>query len=163
MIALFTDYADYLGVVVGLILLIVSSLFLPGKIRLHVLTAGLSLIAYRTFQIYSNKKKLAEADIEREELRGIHEELKVRMKGMQDETEDLRERKIEIENELIDLKNQKEALTSSTEEHLNQKKELDQRTEKLLNETPVVVDKRKSQLEALRAISEFNRKISNDN
>ena len=153
-------YSDYIGVAIGLLLLIISSFFLPAKIRVHVLTAGLTLIAFRTFQIYSNKKKLKAADKERENLRDQHQELQERMAERQIETEKLRSRKIEIENELKAVQQEKQALKKETAADKKTKKELDQRVKKLLNESEEVVAQRNSQLEALRAIAAFNRKLA---
>jgi chromosome segregation ATPase len=151
-------YSDYIGVAIGLVLLIISTIFLPAKIRFHVLTAGVTLILFRTFQIYSNKKKLKAADEERKNLRDQHQELQERLAEGQRETEKLRSRKVEIENQLIAVQQEKKALKKDTDVDKKTKKELDQRAKELLNESEEVVAKRNSQLEALRAIAAFNRK-----
>jgi chromosome segregation ATPase len=152
-------YSDYIGVAIGLLMLIISSIFLPSRIRAHVLTAGLTLIAFRTFQIYSNKRKLKAADEEREKLRDQHRELQKRLAERQHETENLRSRKVEIEQELKVVRQEKKALKKDTVADKKAKKELDQRAKKLLNESEEVVAQRNSQLEALRAIAAFNRKL----
>ena len=153
-------YSDYIGVAIGLVMLIVSCIFLPAKIRAHVLTAGLTLIAYRTFQIYSNKKKLKAADEERNKLRGQHQELQDRLAERQRETENLRSRKFEIEKELLAVQLEKKALKKDTAVDKKTKEKLDQRAKNLLIESEEVVTQRNSQLEALRAIAAFNRKLA---
>ena len=155
-------YSDYIGVAIGLLLLIISSIFLPAKIRAHVLTAGLTLIAFRAYQIHSNKKKLKAADEERENLRDQHQELQDRLVERQRETENLRSRKIEIEKELKAVQLEKKALKKDTDADKKTKKELDQRAKKLLIESEEVIAQRNSQLEALRAIAAFNRKLAQD-
>jgi len=156
------QYSDYFGVAIGLVILIVSSFFLPARIRSHVLTAGLTLIVFRVYQIYTNGKKLEKADKDRDKLRDQHTDLKARLVSMQHETKKLGTRKQEIEKELITLQQQKQLLDKATDADIETKKALDQRTTELLNESKEVVDQRKSQLEALRAVAAFNRKLASN-
>lgn len=78
-IAKIIEYKDYFGAVVGLIILLISVFFLPSNVRWYVLSAGLGVFVYRVFQITINKKRLAEADAQRKQLRAEREGLKTEL------------------------------------------------------------------------------------
>lgn len=152
--------ADYGGVVLGLILLIVATTFLPKKIRMYVLTAGITLLIYRTYQIYSARKELAEADATREKLRAEGKELQDRLADMQKEADELREQKIQIEAERDRLKKESEALDTSSNTALAQKKKLDKQADKLLKEGQDMQARRDEQIDALNSAAELAKKFA---
>lgn len=161
MFELYSQYSDYLGVVIGLIALIIACLLLPAKIRGHVLTAGLSLAALRIYQIYSNQKKLKEADQQWQKLQQDHQQLKGRLSTLQNETESIREQKIKIEQTLDHLEAEKKRLELSSDQDLQRKQQLDQQVALLNNESEQLASQRQKNISALRAIAAFNRQVTN--
>ncbi|WP_416304830.1 hypothetical protein [Neptunicella sp. SCSIO 80796] len=157
-----SHYSDYLGVAIGFVALIIASFLLPAKIRTHVLTAGVSLLIFRTYQLYSNNKKLKRADQEWQKLQANHNELKQRLLSLQQETEAIRAKKVEIEQDLNSLKAEKKRLELSADQDLQRKQQLDERIMVLTHESDDVMLKRQKNIEALRAIAAFNRQITNE-
>lgn len=117
--------ADYSGVILGAVLLAIGSMFIPGSARKYVLTAGIALILFRTFQIYTNRKRLQAADARREELREEVRRLNESLDGLREETETLRKEKARLRARQRELEAERDALDAATDETLSQRNELD--------------------------------------
>lgn len=125
---------DYLGVIVGFVLLIIACWFLPAKVRWYVLTAGLAIIAYRVFQIAMNKKRLAEADARRKELRGQHEQLKGQLKTTKSEL-------VQLNKELDEVRVQRAKLAQEANDLAQTSGALDAQRDNLNNRLQGIVTK----------------------
>lgn len=117
--------ADYSGVILGAVLLGVGSIFIPGEARKYVLTAGIALILFRSWQIYTNRKRLQEADAQREALREEVRRLNESLNGLREETEPLRREKARLRERQRELEAERDALDADTDETLRQREDLD--------------------------------------
>ena len=106
---------DYLGVIVGALILLVSTFYLPSKIRGYVLTGGLAVLIYRTWQIYTTRGKLEKLDKERDELREQHKLLSQRADALAAEQIKLREEKDALLKKVSELKKEKAALDQNSD------------------------------------------------
>lgn len=140
---------DYGGLVIGFVILLLSTLFLPAKIRWYVLTAGIALIAFRGFQIYNARKKLAEADAEREKLRAEHTTLLQQLNTLQAKTEELRKQKVDIEAQRDRLREESRQLDAASDANLARKQALDARADELLMKSEQLQATRDQQIDAL--------------
>lgn len=117
--------ADYSGVILGAVLLGIGSIFIPGEARKYVLTAGIALILFRSWQIYTNRKRLQEADAKREELRDEVRRLNESLDGLREETQTLRQEKARLRARQRELEAERDALDAATDETLRERTELD--------------------------------------
>ena len=152
---------DYGGLVIGFALLVLASFFLPAKIRLYVLTAGLTLIIFRAWQIYNGRKQLKEADAEREILRDKHQELQQWIEKLRQENDKLHSENESIKKERDRLRQESEMLDETTEENLQKKEELDKKTAQLLQESKQNETTRSKQLSAIEKALALKRQFSN--
>lgn len=157
----FTFIYDYGGLLIGLVLLVVASLFLPSKIRLYVLTAGLTLFIFRAWQIYNGRKQLKEADAEREILRDKHQDLQQWIETLQLENEKLHNENENIKKEHDRLRQESEVLDETTEENIRKKNELNKKTEQLLQDSEKNESVRAKQLSAIEKAIALKRQYSN--
>jgi chromosome segregation ATPase len=152
--------SDYGGVMIGLVLLLVATHFLPGKIRMYVLTAGIALLIYRIWQIYSARKELAEADNMREQLRAEGNKLKAQLADLEKEAASLRDKKVEIELERDRLKQASAALDTSSSAALEEKRKLDAAAEALLQQGQDLHARSERQKQALDSAAELAAKYA---
>jgi len=151
---------DYGGLVIGFIILMVSTFLLPAKIRWYVLTAGLTLIVFRAYQIFDTRKKLKEADAERENLREKHGELEDWLEKLRTENQVLRVEKAGIESERDRLRKESGQLNDTAEANRERKRQLDAESDKLLQQSKAVQDKRDQQISAIDRAIELKRKFA---
>lgn len=152
---------DYGGLVIGFVLLVLASFFLPAKIRLYVLTAGVTLLIFRAWQIYNGRKQLKEADAEREILRSKHQDLQQWIEKLQLENEKLHNENESIKKEHDRLRQESEVLDETTEENTRKKNELDKKAEQLLRESEQNESVRAKQLSAIEKALALKRQYSN--
>lgn len=79
------DLRDYWELIVGAAFLVAAARVLPGRMRWYVLTIGLAFLGYEAYLRVRNRKALAEADAEREQLRGKAAELDRVRKALEQE------------------------------------------------------------------------------
>ena len=151
---------DYGGLVIGFAILLLSTQFLPAKIRWYVLTAGLALIVFRGYQIYSARKKLAEADAERETLRAEHKILLQQLDTLQAKTEELRKQKVDIEAQRDRLREESRQLDAASDANLARKQALDARADELLKEGERLQASRDQQIDALTQAARLAKKYA---
>jgi prefoldin subunit 5 len=101
------------GILIGLALLIVASGYLPKKVRLHVLTGGISIALYQIGKNYYFRQKWKEAEDERIRLKEEKKALEAQGKEMLNELEQLRQRSDALHEEIAAVKQEKEALRAS--------------------------------------------------
>ncbi|MBN1480801.1 hypothetical protein JXA70_11050 [candidate division KSB1 bacterium] len=123
---------DFGGLIVGVLLLIVASMVLPGKVRVYVLTAGLAVIAYEAYQRITNKKRMQEADRERERLQQRAGELEQRGKELAAKVEELNKKLSGMQAEKEKLDQQAGALNARGAELAKEKDRLERETEAVL-------------------------------
>lgn len=80
---------DYADLAIGLALVLAAAAVLPGRMRAYVLTAGLAVIAVEGYLRVRNRRALAEADKQRDELRVRAGQLDKRREGLEKEVADL--------------------------------------------------------------------------
>lgn len=98
------------GIVIGLILLIIASGYLPKKVRVHVLTGGISIAIYQIGKNYYFRQKWKEAEQERIRLKEEKQALEQQGKEMLQELEQLKQRSRELNDEIAKVKAEKERL-----------------------------------------------------
>lgn len=152
---------DYGGLIIGLVLLVLASFFLPAKIRLYVLTAGVTLLIFRAWQIYNGRKQLREADAEREILRDKHRDLQQWIEKLQLENEKLHNENESIKKERDRLRQESQILDDTAEENIRKKEELDKKAEQLLQESREKEAARSKQLSAIEKALALKRQFSN--
>lgn len=120
---------DFGGLVVATVLLFAAASVLPKNIKKYVLVAGLAVIGFEAWMRFRNKKLLAEADAEREELRGravvLNErsdalqkkvaELNLQLEAMREQKQNLDEKKSFLDEKGMDLSNEKKQLDEESE------------------------------------------------
>ena len=143
---------DYAGLIVGAILLILASAVLPGRVRWYVLTAGLAVIAYEGYQRYTNRKRLAEADAEREKLRQRAESLDKERLKLGGEVNELSEKLATLEETKLDLDNQLDGLIGEGEALSQKRQDLEQQMNELLATNAAVVSRIDSRQDALATV-----------
>lgn len=111
MMQILTFLQDYGGVLIGLGFLAVVVYLLPARVRWYVASAGLAVLAFRTWQIYSSKKKFAEWDKQHRELTDAFDELKAERDRLASELEPLREKQKELEQRQAELQTRRDQLT----------------------------------------------------
>ena len=152
--------ADYGGLVIGAFVLLLATYFLPQNIRWHVLTAGVALLVFRGYQIYSSRQKLKLADAEREKLRAERNQLEDWLGTLQKQSQELQQQKLEIEEKGNQLKQESQSLDISSEEALKRKAELDQQAEQLLQQSQQLKQDRDEQLSAIELALKLNKQLS---
>ncbi|MCG8312244.1 MAG: hypothetical protein MI976_03425 [Pseudomonadales bacterium] len=151
---------NYGGLVIAFVLLLIATYFLPAKVRWYVMTAGITLIAYRAYQTYSANKKLAEADAERDKLRAKHQELEEMLKTLRKQNEDLRNEKSEIEATRLRLQEKSQAIDTSTDALLEEKNQLDEEVDTLLKNSETLEAERLKNLSAIDRAVELGRQFA---
>ena len=151
---------NYGGLVIAFVLLLIATYFLPAKVLWYVMTAGLTLIAYRAYQTYSANKKLAEADAEREKLRTKHQELEGMLKTLREQNENLRRDKSDIEAARQRLLEKSQTIDTSTDALLEEKQQLDDEVEKLLQSGNELEAQRQKNLSAIDRAVELGRQFA---
>ena len=151
---------DYGGLLIGFALLVVASLFLPAKIRPYVLTAGLTLIVFRAWQIFNARKKLEEADAQREVLRENHKELQKLLETLRQESDKLQSESEKIKEERDRLRQESAQLDAAGGANIRKKAELDKKVELLLQESKAKEAARATQLSAIEKALALKRQFS---
>ncbi len=98
------------GILIGLGLLFAASGYLPQKVRVHVLTGGISIALYQIGKNYYFRQKWKEAEAERERLKKEKKALENQGKEMLQELDQLKSRSQELNREISDVKAEKERL-----------------------------------------------------
>lgn len=143
---------DYAGLIVGAVLLILASSVLPGKVRWYVLTAGLAVIAWEGYQRYTNRKRLAEADAERHQLRERFKSMEKERLALAEEVGKLSEELESIEERKLQLDDDLEGLIGEGDELARKREELEQEVSQLLEKNAAVVAQIDSRQDALATI-----------
>lgn len=125
---------DFGGLIVGALLLVGASMVLPRKVRVYVLTAGVAVIAYEAYLRVTNKRRLREADQERESLRARADVLEQRGHELAAKVEELNKKLVGMQAEKEKLDQQAGALNTRGEELARKKEQLDRETETLLKD-----------------------------
>lgn len=133
------------GLLIGLALLIVASFYLPKKVRIHVLTAGISIILYQIGKNYYFRKQYAETEEERIRLKAEKAELEAQGKTLLEELTGLKEQSRALDKEIADLREEKERLRSSDnfdpnefDDRINTLREESQTLEEKIRGLPVI-------------------------
>jgi chromosome segregation ATPase len=124
---------DYAGVIAGFVILVAASFLLPRKARTYVLTGGLAIIAFRTFQIFTNRKKLQAADAERERLRTEAKRLDNELDDIREQHASLRSRLSEEQQNLEELRRERAALDERAAATVDEVEALNAKTEAALS------------------------------
>lgn len=152
---------DYGGLVIGFVILVFASFFLlPVKVRWHVLFAGSTLVVFRAYQIYDSRKKLKQADAERNKLRAEHDELESWMKKLEAENERLRAEKKEIEAERNRLRLESERVNAEAEVNITKKQALDKQANEILERHEQNRNARQTQLSAIEKALQLQRQLA---
>lgn len=151
-----------LGLVVGLALVLVATWILPTRVRWYVLTAGLAVVAFRTYQVISANKRLREADEERERLRGELDDLGKQRKQMTEELQKLNNELNEIKTKQNKLAQRAKKLAATGNSIAAEKAQLDSDMEELKKEDQALmedIDSRESALALFNQAEEAYREL----
>ena len=151
-----------LGLVVGFFLVLAATWVLPARVRWYVLTAGLAVVAFRTYQVISANKRLREADEERKRLRGDLDDLDKQRKQMAKELQDLNNELNEIKTKQSELARQAEELAADGDSLAAEKAQLDSETQELANKDRALmeeIDSRESALSLFNQAEEAYREL----
>ncbi|MDH5179473.1 MAG: hypothetical protein OEY07_07385 [Gammaproteobacteria bacterium] len=132
--------SDYAGLVVGLVVLLLATSVLPGKIRWYVLTAGLAIIGYEFYVRMRNRKALAAADKARKELLARFEALEKHRKELAETVVKLNQKAAELSEKNARLELEKQTLAQQGGDIAVKKAELDNKSTALLDEAGAVVN-----------------------
>lgn len=111
------------GLFIGLGFVIVATYLLPARVRWYVFTAGIAVVAFRTYQLAWAKKQLKKLDNERDslkkqlqelrekssELEKKHKELLSEKEGIENKRDDMKMKSRELDDKMSDLDANKEA------------------------------------------------------
>lgn len=140
---------DNLGLVIGLALVIVATALLPSRIRWYVLTAGLAVVAFRTYQLISANKRLREADEERERLRGELDDLSEQRNKMKKDLQNMNDELNKIKTRQNKLGLRAKELASTGDNLAAEKAQLDNDIEELKKEDQALMEEINSRESAL--------------
>ena len=143
---------DFGGLAVGAVLLVVASFLLPPKARCFVLTAGFAILFYEGIQQVRNRKRLEEADKEREVLRDKANELDAeraalakRVAELSEQLVVIKERKVKLDNSAMDMEKRGKTISEK-------KRKLDKEKEILTKENNELLEESESSEGALAQI-----------
>jgi septal ring factor EnvC (AmiA/AmiB activator) len=129
--SIYNFFTNYGGVVIGVAFLILGSMVLPSGVRKYVLTAGIAIAIFRTFQIANGNKRTAKADAERKRLKGELEKLTAQVNLSSEKQDELNKRAAKIKQDQEDLKAKAAALESASDAASEQKEKLDKETREM--------------------------------
>lgn len=144
---MFSNFMDYLGLLIGLGFVILATVFLPARVRWYVFTAGIAVVAFRAYQLWWARGRIQKLDQERKKLQGDlqglrsqHAELEKLHQQLTSELEVVRQQRDE-------LVKQREALDENAANFKAETKRLDseletqqQKAKKLREDTQPLVD-----------------------
>jgi len=148
------DVKDYAGVIVGAFVLAASVFYLPARIRWYVAAAGISVLVFRTWQIFTNKKRLQEADAKWQELQDKQDEFKQEHEELRKELGVLRDKNQQIKQQRDDLKQQADDLNTNNQNDTEAFHEAATKVDKLQDE----ISKNASERDDLMSV--INRKAA---
>lgn len=123
------------GILIGLGLLIFASGYLPKKVRIHILTAGISIAIYQIGKNYYFRQQWKEAEQERDRLKKEKSELEAQGQEILQELEQLKVRSKALNQEISALKTERQRLEDTDDFNPN---EFDTRIKALENESKEV-------------------------
>ncbi|MCG8671112.1 MAG: hypothetical protein MI867_17025 [Pseudomonadales bacterium] len=133
------------GILIGIGLLIWASSYLPKKVRLHVLTGGISIALYQIGKNYYFRQKYKEAEEERKRLKEEKARLEQEGNALLEELEGLKQQTQELDQQIADVRAEKERLRDqddfSPDEFDNKINELSEKTaanRRLIDALPVI-------------------------
>jgi len=151
-----------LGLLVGLALVLVATWILPARVRWYVLTAGLAVVAFRTYQVISANKRLREADEERERLRGELDDLGKQREQTAEELQKLNNELNEIKTKQNKLAQRAKELDATGNNLVKEKAQFDSDMEELKKEDQALmkdIDQRESALALFNQAEEAYREL----
>lgn len=155
-----TFLADFGGIILGAVLLGVATVFLPAKARSYVLTGGIAVLVFRSYQVLTNRRRLAAADAKRRELREEAGRLEGDLQDLRAGTEDLRRRKREVEENLESLRVRKAELEADANATEEKRRELNDDMQRLEQQRAELAERRRAQQEALNRAAELARRYA---
>ena len=96
------------GILIGIGLLIWASSYLPKKVRMHVLTGGISIALYQIGKNYYFRQKYQEAEEERKRLKEEKARLEQEGNALLAELEGLKQQTRELDQQIADIRAEKE-------------------------------------------------------
>jgi len=153
MIEFITNYA---GVIIGAIILLISTMYLPSKIRGYVLTGGLAVLVYRTWQIYTTNGKLKELDAERDSLRKERDDLAKKAEDLEKQQIEIRKERDAIIEKVSELKKEKKQLDENSDDLSSKKKDIDKKIDALLKDHDATSNKWDSIAAAMHKLTAAN-------
>lgn len=124
-------WTNYGGVIIGFGIVIVATFLLPAKIRWYVFTAGMGILIFRTWQIYSTGKKFEAWDKKdgelREAFKGLKKEGKVLVTQLNEQRKQLdsiKTEKVQLEQEAASLKDDSAELAVERQQRAKKIKKL---------------------------------------
>lgn len=87
---------DYGGVLIGFILLAIGVYLLPSKVRWYVATAGIAVLGFRAWQIYTTKERFKAWDEKQQQLLKESESLKDERDKLVAEVDTLKDKQAEL-------------------------------------------------------------------
>ncbi|NOZ54563.1 MAG: hypothetical protein GXP08_15760 [Gammaproteobacteria bacterium] len=157
---MFKFVLEHLGLLLGLGLVLIASAVLPGRLRWYVLSAGLAVVAMRTYQLISADKRLKEADEERKKLRGTLEGLNGQRQQLQSELQQLNGQLDSVKQQKNDLAQRAEVLTKSGNDVAKEKKRLDKDAAFILQQDQKIMAEINSRQSALMLFEEAEQAYS---
>jgi len=153
---------ENLGLVVGFFLVLAATAILPARVRWYVLTAGLAVVAFRTYQVISANKRLREADQERKRLRDELDDLDKQRRQMAKELQDQNNELNEIKTKHSELARQAKVLAAGGDRLAAEKTQLDRDMQELTIKDQALmaeIDARESALALFNQAEEAYREL----
>lgn len=153
---------ENLGLVVGFFLVLAAAAILPARVRWYVLTAGLAVVAFRTYQVISANKRLREADQECKRLRDELDDLDKQRRQMAKELQDLNNELNEIKTKHSELARQSKVLAADGDRLAAEKTQLDRDMQELTIKDQALmaeIDSRESALALFNQAEEAYREL----
>lgn len=133
------------GILIGVGLLILASGYLPKKVRLHVLTGGISIALYQIGKNYYFRQQWKETEEERARLKQEKQALQTQGQEILQELNQLKARSKALNKEISELKAERERLRdqddfdpNSFDSRIEALKNESQDIDKLLDELPII-------------------------
>lgn len=126
----FSFFQDYGGVLLGLVVLALAVYFLPSGVRWYVASAGIAVLGFRVWQIYSTKKKFKAWDEKQKKLVNEFENLKGERDKLSTEVDALSGKLGELEQERDNLQSRSNQLSQQGEGLDTERQQLNQKLTK---------------------------------
>lgn len=120
---------DYGGVLIGFVILVIAVYLLPSSVRWYVASAGIAVLGFRIWQIYTTKEKFKAWDEKQQKLTQDFTELKAERDKLSTEVNELSEQLVGLEQKRDTLQQQSDELAQQGDALATESQKLKQKVQ----------------------------------